>query len=146
LVDATRPGGAGFTRRPVAPAALAAALLGAFLTWTSDGGVHLGGTEGPNNGWLIVIVSALGISWTRSMARGSWVGVAGVLGTAVVIAWTAVENWVDSRAVFGASASFGLLLVVAASIALASSAVLRGVELSTAHRRPHGDGTAGTVS
>jgi hypothetical protein len=106
-------------------------VLGVGLTWTSDGPVHLDGTDGPNNGWLIVIVTAFAIGWMRSMARGSWVGVAGVLGTAVVIAWTAGENWLDSRAVYGSRASFGLLLVVAASIALAASAAMRAAELGT---------------
>ena len=76
-----------------------------------------------------MIVSAFAIGWMRSMARGSWVGVAGVLGTVIVIAWTAAENWLDSRAVYAAKASFGLLLVVAASIVLAASAAMRAAEL-----------------
>jgi hypothetical protein len=63
------------------------------------------------------------------MARGSWVGVIGVLGASVVMGWTAIQNWHDSRDVFGATASYGLLLVVAASVALAGAAVARGVEL-----------------
>jgi hypothetical protein len=134
LADATRLGRARSARRLVAPAAIAAATLGAFLTWTSDGDVRLGGTDGPNNGWLIVIVAAFATGWARPMARGSWIGVAGVLGSAVVIAWTAVHNWLDSRAVYGASARLGLLLVVAASIALALSAILRAVELWTVRR------------
>jgi hypothetical protein len=45
------------------------------------------------------------------------------------MSWTALENWHDSRDVFGASARLGLILVVAASIALAGSAVARAVEL-----------------
>ena len=68
------------------------------------------------------------------MARGSWIGVVGLLGCSVVMGWTAVENWVDSRDVLGATASYGLLLVVAASVALACVAVVRGVELVRAPR------------
>ena len=90
----------------------------------------LNGTQGPNNGWLVLIVSAFALGWTRSMARGSWVGVVGVLGASVVMGWTALENWLDSRDVLGASASYGLLVVVAASVVLGSAAIARGAELT----------------
>ena len=43
----------------------------------------------------------------------SWVGVIGVLGVGAVIGWTAVENWLDDRAIFEASAAPGLVLVLA---------------------------------
>ena len=87
----------------------------------------LDGTQGPNNGWLVLIVAAFALAWTRSMARGSWTGLIGVLGASVVIGWTAVQNWLDSRDVFDAAASFGLLLVVAASFALGGAAVAGAV-------------------
>jgi cardiolipin synthase A/B len=76
-----------------------------------------------------VIVAALALAWTRSMARDSWFGVAGVLAAGIVMAWTAVDDWRESRAVFDASASYGLIVVVAASVALAAAAVVRGAEL-----------------
>lgn len=82
----------------------------------------------------MLIVSAFALGWARSMYRGSWVGVVGSLGAAIVIAWTAVENWLDSRAVFGATASFGLVLVLAASVALGAAAVTRGMELAQRSR------------
>jgi uncharacterized membrane protein YhhN len=113
--------------RRLAWLAIAAAAVGVFSTWTSAGAVDLDGVQGPNNGWLVLIVAAFALAWTRSMARGSRIGVAGVLGAAVVMGWTAVENWLDSRDVFGAGARFGLLLVVAASIVLAGTAVARAV-------------------
>ena len=69
--------------------------------------MRLDGTQGPNNGWLVLIVAAFALGWIRSMARGSWVGVLGVLGAAVVIGWTAIENWLDSRDVLGATAATG---------------------------------------
>ena len=109
--------------------AIAAAIVGVFLTWTSDGPVDLDGTQGPNNGWLVVIVAAFALGWARPMARGSWIGVVGVLGASIVMGSTVVENWRDSRDVLGASASFGLVLVLAASVALAGAAVSRAVEL-----------------
>ena len=99
------------------------------MTWTSDGPLRLDGTQGPNNGWLVLIVAAFALAWTRSLARGSWTAVIGVLGASVVMCWTAIENWRDSRDVLGATASFGLLLVVAASVALAAAAVATGVKL-----------------
>jgi hypothetical protein len=132
--DATR-GAAASRTRLVAWAAIAAAVIGVFSTWTDDGPVSLNGTQGPNNGWLVLIVSAFALGWTRPLVRGSWAGVAGVLGAAVVMGWTAVENWLDNRAVLGATASYGLLLVVLASVALAAIAVVRGVELARVRRR-----------
>ena len=107
--------------------AIAMAALGAFLPWSSDGPVRLDGTEGPNNGWLVLIVAALALTCVRSMARGSWVGVLGVLGAGLVIGWIAIGNWVDNRQVIDATVSYGLLIVVAASVALVCVAVTNGI-------------------
>ena len=108
--------------------ALAIAAIGIFLPWASDRPVRLDGTEGPNNGWLVLIVAVLALGWVGSMARGSWIGVLGVLGAGIVIGWTAIENWLDNRHVLDAGASYGLLIVVAASV------VLVGVAVSAAGR------------
>ncbi len=97
-------------------------MVGVFLPWTHDGPVRLDGTQGPNNGWLVVIVALLALAWVRPMARGSWVGVAGVLGAALVIAATALENWLDGRRVLEGTVGFGLLLVIAAGVVLAATA------------------------
>ena len=118
--------GTSATRR-LAWAAVAATAIGVFLPWTSDGQVRLDGVHGPNNGWLVLITAAFALGWIRAMARGSWVGVAGVLGAAAVIAWTALENWIDSSRVLGASPGYGLLIVIAASAVLACAAATRGV-------------------
>jgi hypothetical protein len=103
---------------------LAIAALGVFLRWTSDEPVALDGTEGPNNGWLVLIMVAFAAGWTRSLLRGSRAAVVGVTGAAVVIAWTAVENWHDASQAADAAASYGLLLVIGASVLLASGAIL----------------------
>ena len=108
--------------------AIAAATVGVFSTWITAGPVSLDGTQGPNNGWLVLIVAAFALGWRRSLARGSWIGVVGVLGCAVVMGWTAVENWVDSRNVLEATASYGLLSIVGASVALGGVALLHAVE------------------
>jgi hypothetical protein len=113
----------------VAWLAIGLAVVGVFTTWLTDDPVTLNGVQGPHNGWLVVIVAALALVWARSMARGSWVGVVGVAGSAVVIGWTAVENWRDGRDVLGASAGYGVILVVAASILLGAAALARCLEL-----------------
>jgi hypothetical protein len=103
--------------------AIAAVGVGVFSTWTNDGPVTLNGVEGPNDGWLVLILAALALGWTGSMSRGSWVGIAGVLGASLVMCWTAMEDWLDRRDVFGASVGHGLVLVLAASATLAGLAV-----------------------
>jgi hypothetical protein len=110
--------------------AVAAALVGVFTTWLADGSVRLDGAEGPNNGWLVVILALLALPWLRLLERGSWLGVIGVLGSALVIGWTALENWLDGRATLGASARPGLILVMGASAVLAAAAVARAVDLA----------------
>ena len=110
--------------------AIAAVVVGVFCTWIADNGATLNGTEGPNNGWLCVLLAGPAYLWTRRMERGAWTGVAGVLGCAVVIGWTAVENWRDGRDVLSATVSYGLLIVLAASLLLLAAAVARGVSLA----------------
>ena len=124
------------TARPatIARIAIAAVVIGVFLTWTTDGPVTLNGTQGPNNGWLAVILAAFALGWTRSLRRCSWFGIAGVLGAAAVIAWTATENWLDNRDVLGATAALGLVVVLVASIALAGAAVAAAVQRTRGHR------------
>jgi hypothetical protein len=107
--------------------ALGAIAVGVFSTWTSVDAITLNGVEGPDNGWLVLIMAACALGWSGSMARGSWVGVIGVLGTSVVMASTAVENWQDSRDVFAANAEHGLILVLAGSAVLAGLAIWSGV-------------------
>ena len=108
--------------------AVASVLVGVFLTWVADGPVRLDGTQGPNNGWLAVIMAGLALLWIRML--GSWVGVIGVLGSGVVIFWTALENWLDARATIGASAAPGLVLVLAGGAVLTAAAVAQAVELA----------------
>jgi hypothetical protein len=113
----------------VPPVAIAVAVVGVFCTWTNDGPVSLNGTQGPHDGWLVVIVAVPALLWARSLVRGTWVSVIGVVGSAVVMGWTALASWRDSREVIGASVGYGLLLVLGASVALAAAGVARGLEL-----------------
>lgn len=109
--------------------AIGAVVVGVFCTWLADGGITLNGAQGPNNGWLCVILAGPAYLWTRAMERGSWAGVVGVLGSALVIGWTAAENWLDARDVLGADVSYALLIVLASSAVLVAAAVARGVSL-----------------
>jgi hypothetical protein len=113
----------------VPPVAIAVAVVGVFCTWTNDGPVSLNGTQGPHDGWLVVIVAAPALLWSRSLVRGTWISVIGVIGSAAVMGWTALASWRDSREVLGASVGYGLLLVLGASVALAAAGVARGLEL-----------------
>ena len=108
--------------------AVAAVLVGVFVTWLADGPIRLDGTQGPNDGWLAAIVAGLALLWIRML--GSWPGVIGVLGSGLVIGWTALDDWLDGRAVIGASPRFGLALVLAGSVALTVVAIVRAVELA----------------
>ena len=120
-------------RRLVCRIAVAAVLVGAFVTWTADGPIRLDGTQGPNDGWLAAIVAGLALLWIRML--GSWPGVVGVLGSGLVIGWTALDDWLDARAVIGASPRLGLALVLAGSVALIAVAVVQAVELARELRR-----------
>ena len=109
--------------------AIAAVVVGVFCTWLAEGDLTLNGVEGPNNGWLCVLLAGPAFLWTRMMERGFWVGVVGVLASALVIGWTAAENWHDARDVLDAGVSYGLLLVLVASAVLAAAAAVRAVSL-----------------
>ena len=104
-------------------------LFGVFVTWLADGSIQLDGTQGPNNGWLAVVLALLALPWLRMLERGSWVGGVAILGAGVVIGWTALENWLDARATIGASVGLGLLLVLAGSVVLTAAALARAYEL-----------------
>jgi hypothetical protein len=123
-------------------AAVAAVLVGVFVTWLDDGPVRLDGTEGPNNGWLAAILAVLALPWLRLLERGSWVGVIGVLGAGLVIGWTALENWLDARATLAASAGLGMVLVVGGGAVLAAVALVRAVELGRGSVRHRAAGRA----
>jgi uncharacterized membrane protein YhhN len=143
--DATHGDGGGAAAGRVARAAVVAAVLGVLATWTSADGVRLDGVEGPNNGWLVLVLAVLALAWTRPLARGSRVGIVGVAGAGVAMAWTALESWLDGRAVLGASAGVGLLLVLAASVALVGAAVARAAVPRAGEdpqRRPEGGRSA----
>jgi hypothetical protein len=118
----------------IAAIGIAVAAVGVFSTWTSVGPVSLNGTQGPNDGWLVLIALAFALGCLRSLAHGSWFGVAAIAGVSLVIGWVAMEDWLENRKVLNADAGYGLVLVLAASVALAASAVVRGLQLADGRR------------
>jgi hypothetical protein len=122
-----RPDGAARLRL-VCRTAVAAVLVGVFVTWVADGPVRLDGTQGPNDGWLAAIIAGLALFWIRMLR--SWPGVIGVLGSGLVIGWTALEDWLDAHATIDASARPGLALVIGGAALLATVAVVQAVELA----------------
>ena len=128
MPDPNPPGDREAQRRLVCRIAAAAVLVGVFVTWLADGPVRLDGTQGPNDGWLAAIVAGLALLWIRML--GSWPGVIGVLGSGLVIGWTALDDWLDARVVIGASPRLGLALVLAGSVALSVVAIVQAVELA----------------
>jgi cardiolipin synthase A/B len=125
-------------RRPgplaIAAIGIAVAAVGVFCTWTSDGPVSLNGVQGPNDGWLVLIALVFALACLRSLGRGSWFGVVAVAGVSLVAAWVTIEDWLENRDVLAADVGYGLVLVLAASAALAAAAVVRGLELVDARR------------
>jgi hypothetical protein len=113
---------------------IAVAAVGVFCAWTNDGPVSLNGTQGPNDGWLVLIALLVALGLLRSLARGSWFDVVAVVGASLVIGWVAIEDWLENRDVLGAGVGYGLVLVLLASIALLASAVWRGLQLADARR------------
>jgi hypothetical protein len=53
----------------------------------------------------------------------------------VAMAWTALGNWREGRDVLDASASYGLVVVLVASLVLGGAALARGLELLRAPAR-----------
>jgi phosphatidylserine/phosphatidylglycerophosphate/cardiolipin synthase-like enzyme len=107
---------------------LGLAIVGAFGTWATTGPVSLSGVQGPNNGWLVVIFAAIGAAGLKAASRGSWLGVAAVLGGSAVVIWTALENAFQNADVLDADSGWGLWLTLAGAALAAAAAVLGGIE------------------
>jgi hypothetical protein len=115
-------------------AAIVLAVVGVFGTWRSSSPVSLDGVQGPNDGWLVVIVALIGLAGVRALSRGSWLGIVTVLGSGAVIVWSALSDALNDT--LGGSSGWGVWTCVAAGAVLAASAVLVAV------RRVRPSGTA----
>ena len=106
---------------------LALAVVGVFGPWATTGHGSLSGVQGPNNGWLVVVFAAIGTAGLKAASRGSWPGIAAVLGCSGVILWTALENAFQNTDVLNADVGWGLGVTVAAAALAAGAAALGGV-------------------
>ena len=113
-------------RRSSRRSAIAVAVVGVSDLDARRAG-QLNGTEGPHDGWLVVIVAVPALLWVRPLARGIVGRSHWGAGRAAVIGWTrlragatAVGPWRER--------GYGFLLVLCASLALAAAAVARGFE------------------
>ena len=116
--------------RPVAwicRAAIVLAIVGVLGVWRNAGAVSLDGVGGPNNGWLVIIFALIALAGVRALARGSWLGIVTVLGSAIVMLTTAIHDVTSGNDVLGGSAGWGVWLTVAASVVLAACAILAAV-------------------
>jgi hypothetical protein len=118
----------------IAAIGIAVGTFGVFATWTNAGPVSLNGTQGPNDGWLVIIALAFALGFLRSLGHGWWLAVAGVAEASLVVGWVAIEDWLQNRDALDADPGYGLFLVLAASLALAAAAVMRGLQLVDARR------------
>jgi hypothetical protein len=108
--------------------AILLAIAGVFGTWRNTGAVSIDGLEGPHNGWLVIIFALIALAGVRSLARGGWLGIVTVLGSAAAMLFTAIENVVDDNDVMGGSSGWGVWLAIAASAILAAAALYAAVE------------------
>ena len=130
LVDEPVPERTRIAGRPIpwiCRAAIVLAIVGVLGTWRNAGPVSLDGVGGPNNGWLVIIFALIALAGVRSLARGSWLGIVTVLGSAAVMMSTAIHDVVSDNGVLGGSSGWGVWLTVAASAGLAACAILAAV-------------------
>jgi cardiolipin synthase A/B len=132
--------------RAIAAIAIALAAVGVFGTWTNAAPVSFNGTQGPNDGWLVLIALAVALGCLRSLTRGWWFAVTAVAGCALVVAWVAIEDWRENRAVLDADVGYGLVLVLAGSVALVASAVMRGLQLGRGAAPTSGAKSVGRIA
>jgi hypothetical protein len=104
-------------------------LIGAFGPWVKALGMSVSGTDGSNDGWLVVGVVVVGgalVAGTRRYrAAGIWALLAGLAGAAVTLYDRHdVQNRIKSAGAFAqsvASVGWGLNLALIASISLAAA-------------------------
>jgi len=109
------------------------AIVGVFGTWRNADPVSLDGVEGPHNGWLVIIFGLIALAGVGALARGSWLGIVTVLGSAAIMTWTGVDAIAGDGSTLGGSAGWGVWLTVVASAFLAAAAVLGGFRRLRAH-------------
>ncbi|HVC85788.1 MAG TPA: hypothetical protein VNC40_00030 [Gaiellaceae bacterium] len=106
--------------------------IGAFGPWVKALGQSVGGTDGSNDGWLVVAAAAIGgllFYATRSTrAAGIWTLLAGAAGLAVTVYdRNNIQNKINQSGAFVkalASVGWGLNLALAASASMALAGLI----------------------
>jgi hypothetical protein len=102
-------------------------VIGAFGPWVKVLGLSVGGTDGSNDGWLVVAAAAIGglLSYVMRNGRGGgvWALLAGIAGVAVTLYDRSnVQDAIKSGGALGAALAevgWGLNLALAASASMA---------------------------
>ena len=71
---------------------IAVTIVGAWLPWSYDGPVRLGGLEGSHDGWLCVLAAAVAIATVSGVRRQSWPQMAIALVCAVSAAYFVIRD------------------------------------------------------
>lgn len=111
-------------------------LIGAFGPWASVLAMSVGGTDGSNDGWLVVAAAVIGGGLCYVARRGRWAGVwallGGVVGSAVTVYDRGnVQDAIDRGGAFAQAlvhVGWGLNLALIASLSMALAGVVALVQ------------------
>lgn len=115
-------------------------LIGAFGPWVTVLGSSVGGTDGSNDGWLVVAAAAIGgglfYAMRRSRAAGVWALLGGLAGLAVTAYDRGnLQNAIRRGGAFEraiAQVGWGLNLALIASISMAIAGVVAIIKARSA--------------
>jgi hypothetical protein len=124
--------------------------IGAFGPWVKALGVNVGGTDGANDGWIVVAVALIGalvvLARRGSKASGIFAIVAGTVGAATTIYDRSnVSSAIDNGGPLAQSAvqvGWGLNLAIVASISLAIAGLASFVSPAESVSSPETTSTA----
>jgi hypothetical protein len=107
-------------------------VLGAFGPWVKALGQSVGGTDGSNDGWLVVAAAVIGgllfYVTRRHRAAGVWAFLGGIAGVAVTLYDRSnVQDAIDRGGLFAQAlvqVGWGLNLALAASVSMSLAAAV----------------------
>lgn len=107
-------------------------IIGAFGPWATVLAISIGGTDGSNDGWLVVAAAGIGgglaYAMRRSRGSGAWALVGGIAGLAVTAYDRShIQNAISQGGAFAqalGNVGWGLNLALIASISMALSGLV----------------------
>ena len=114
-------------------ASAALMVVGAFGPWVKALGISVGGTDGSNDGWLVVVVAAVGgllfYATRRDRGAGLWALLGGAAGTAITLYDRShVQHAIADGGLLGQAVvqvGWGLNLALIASISFGLAGIVR---------------------